>query len=665
MLEVLIALLWGAAIFGGQNALGSILSNSSFAQMCVLFASCRDRTSLRDNCDLQKALLEMLLAAFQVTTATHIKALPENEQVRVNTWLCDRSEYLNRFIRNRNKIQQPVAINLNWNLLLGASPEELASLTGRQRSRELQALKQNIEESIGLSELPPTFRYNFQQDWLPCVNLYLALAIKTNRSVEEFLLLEFQRHVLETLREAQTAVQHIRWLFNNPQNFLLLVQVIDFDLEALRQGMRDLAGQKKEPQGIVEQTSSLLRPDKYLAARDSPVDKVLELLEDAQTKDDLTSASNGRDRYTHRPGFANAEAQGLRPAKNALPTIPQTTAAPDLKSSTTLPSVIAHKLKSSRESPLGVSRTIRCLHTLTGHSDSVVSVAFSPRANILASASWDKSIKIWQLGPNGDDPDSAVPLLRTLTEHSASVYSVAFSPRTHILASGSWDKTIKIWQLEASQLPIALTGHSVPVYSVAFNPRTNILASGSGDETIKLWQLGTGKLLSTLGGHSSFVYSVAFSPDGQLLASGSADRTIKIWDAATGQLLRTLLGNSPVTSVAFSSDGQTLVCACTDETIKLWHLEPGELGADTRPAPTRTLTGHSGEVLSVAVSPRLPILASGSYDKTIKLWQLETGNLICTLTGHYDSVLSVAFSPDGHTLASGSHDKTIKIWRRF
>ncbi|HIK26884.1 MAG: WD40 repeat domain-containing protein [Oscillatoriaceae bacterium SKW80] len=628
MLRVLSTLLWGAVIFGAQNAVGAILGNSSLAQMCLLFTRLRERANSPENSELQKALLEALLKGIKLTTYAPLKILPPEEQEQVQNWLTTTSESITRAKNNISTIQEPEE---TWNSpiqLLRANPEALARLTQRQRSIELRELKKNIENSLELWTLPTAFRYNVEQDWLPCTNLYLAEAIKINSRVEEFFVVELQRHAFETLRAAQTAVQHLRWLFNNPQNFLSLVQVIDFDIEGLRAAVRVLAQQNRSEIASATQPNSNSAEIPIIVS-DPQLDKVIELLEYPQGENP-------------RAPLLKKESKHSRESPQSRETTPT---APNSESS--------------------VIPNWRCVHTLSSHSDSVVSVAFSPRAQILASGSWDKTIKIWQLTTNAEETDTGLPLLRTLSDHSASVYSVTFSPLGNILASGSWDKTVKIWQLDTNQAPITLIGHSVPVYCVAFSPTAPILASASGDETIKLWHLTTGRLLGTLIGHSSFVYSVAFSPDGKLLASGSADKTVKIWHLGSGQLLRTLLGDSPVTSVAFSSDGQILVSGSADETIKLWQLQTYESGSDTRPAPTRTLTGHSGEVLSVAVNPRLPIIASGSYDKTIKLWQLETGNLLRTLTGHYDSVLSVAFSPDGQTLASGSHDKTVKIWRHI
>ncbi|MEP6519738.1 AAA-like domain-containing protein [Microcoleus vaginatus] len=285
--------------------------------------------------------------------------------------------------------------------------------------------------------------------------------------------------------------------------------------------------------------------------------------------------------------------------------------------------------------------------TLTGHSNPVYSVAFSPDGKTLASASSDKTIKLWNLESQKE--------LTTLTGHSRSVWSVAFSPDGLILASASGDKTIKLWNLESQKELTTLTGHSSYIRSVAFSPDGKTLASASYDNTIKLWNLESQKELTTLIGHCDLVNSVAFSPDGLILASASHDKTIKLWNLESQKELTTLTGHSSlVNSVAFSSDGKTLASASFDKTIKLWHLESQK--------ELTTLTGHSSYVRSVAFSPDGKTLASASDDNTIKLWNLESQKPIATLTGHSSYIRSVAFSPDGKTLASASYDNTIKLW---
>ncbi|MDZ8082076.1 MAG: ribosome assembly protein 4, partial [Nostoc sp. DcaGUA01] len=143
------------------------------------------------------------------------------------------------------------------------------------------------------------------------------------------------------------------------------------------------------------------------------------------------------------------------------------------------------------------------------------------------------------LKPNEKKENRAIEV-NTLEGHSSSVISVGFSPDGKTLASASADKTIKLWDVSTGKAIKTLTGHSSSVYSVGFSPDGKTLASGSEDKTIKLWDVSTGKAIKTLTGHSSSVISVGFSPDGKTLASGSEDKTIKLWDVSTGKAIKTL-----------------------------------------------------------------------------------------------------------------------------
>ncbi|MEI3648503.1 MAG: ribosome assembly protein 4 [Dolichospermum lemmermannii FEM_B0920] len=294
------------------------------------------------------------------------------------------------------------------------------------------------------------------------------------------------------------------------------------------------------------------------------------------------------------------------------------------------------------------------VNTLKGHESEVYSVGFSPDGKQLASGSFDKTIKIWDV--------TTGKVLNTLPSEryankgdEGSVSSVGFSPDGQQLASGSFDKTIKIWDVTTGKVLNTLKGHESWVYSVGFSPDGQQLASGSVDKTIKIWDVTTGKVLNTLKGHEGFVYSVGFSPDGKQLASGSEDKTIKIWDVTTGKVLNTLKGHeSRVWSVGFSPDGKQLASGSFDNTIKIWDVTTGKV--------LNTLKGHEDSVWSVGFSPDGQQLASGSFDNTIKIWDVTTGKVLNTLKGHDSWVYGVGFSPDGQQLASGSFDKTIKIW---
>jgi WD40 repeat protein/lysophospholipase L1-like esterase len=289
--------------------------------------------------------------------------------------------------------------------------------------------------------------------------------------------------------------------------------------------------------------------------------------------------------------------------------------------------------------------------TLTGHSYSVESVAFSPDGQTLASGSVDNTVKLWDVASRTE--------VATLSGHSSGVKSVAFSPDGQTLASGSNDCTVKLWDV-ASRTEVATLGsYSSDVTSVVFSPDGRTLASGSYDRTVKLWDVTSRTEIATMKGQC--MQSVAFSPDGQILASGSTDNTVTLWDVASRTEAATLGScSSGVTyvHVAFSPDGQILASGSSDNffigAVTLW-----DVASRTEVA---TLSDHSRGVGSVAFSPDGQTLAFGGDDNTVKLWDVASRTEVGSLSGHSGGVTSVAFSPDGHTLASGSIDGTVQLW---
>jgi WD40 repeat protein len=286
----------------------------------------------------------------------------------------------------------------------------------------------------------------------------------------------------------------------------------------------------------------------------------------------------------------------------------------------------------------------RLIRTLTGHTDVVYVVAFSPDGTLLATGGADKTARLWDIATGKS--------IRTLTCRVGSVAGVAFNPNGTLLATAGGGETIAwLWDVAAGQTVRTLTGHTGGLDGVAFSPDGSLLATVSMDRTARLWDVATGHTVRTL---APGRYGVAFSPDGSLLATANG-RVAVIWDVPAGQTARTLIGHTGgVSGVAFSPDGSLLATVSADKTARLWDVATGQT--------IRTLTGHTEQVVAVAFTPDSALLATASKDKTARVWDIATGQAIRTLTGHTDVVFGVAFSPDGTLLATGSWDKTARLW---
>jgi WD40 repeat protein len=185
-----------------------------------------------------------------------------------------------------------------------------------------------------------------------------------------------------------------------------------------------------------------------------------------------------------------------------------------------------------------------CLQTLEGHSDRVTSVAWSHDAARLASASHDKTVKIWDA--------TTGRCIATLEGHSRSVGSATWSHDAARLASASWDSTVKIWDATTGQCIATLKGHGNKVTSVARSHDAARLASAS-NSAVRIWDATTGRCIATLNGHGDKVTSVAWSHDAARLASASYDDTVEIWDATTGLCITTFEAGRVPRSLQFDT----------------------------------------------------------------------------------------------------------------
>ncbi|MBD2187218.1 serine/threonine-protein kinase [Pseudanabaena mucicola] len=287
---------------------------------------------------------------------------------------------------------------------------------------------------------------------------------------------------------------------------------------------------------------------------------------------------------------------------------------------------------------------------LQAHTDAVQSVALSPNGKMIASASDDGTVKIWDLAG-----DSAVPT-KQIKDQGGWVRSVVFLSDRQIITAGQ-DKNIKIIDLASGKVAKTLTGHTNLINSIAIAKARDLLVSGSYDNTVNIWQISTGKLLRSLKGHKDRVWGVAVSPDGKLAVSASRDKTLKVWEISTGKTLQTLVGHEDaVTCVLVTPDGKQVISGGNDKLIRVWDIASGK--------QLYSLAAHEDGIGAISITSDAKYLISGSKDSpnSIRLWNLQTRASIWNLIGHTDLVTSMVLTNDNLQLITGSQDRNVDIW---
>ncbi len=237
--------------------------------------------------------------------------------------------------------------------------------------------------------------------------------------------------------------------------------------------------------------------------------------------------------------------------------------------------------------------------------------------------------------------------------HEDAVNGIAFGPDGKYLATASDDKTARLWDATSGSEAAPPMTHDGPVNGVAFSPNGKYLATASADKTASLWDTANGSEVAGMD-HDDAVNGVAFSPDGRYLATASKDSTARVWDAVGGREIARMSHEDSVNSVAFSPDGRYLATASRDGTARVWDTASG--GKVTPPMT------HEDIANDVAFSPDGRYLATASRDKTARVWDADSGSEEERIPRE-DRVNSIAFSPDGKYLATASDDKTARVQR--
>jgi WD40 repeat protein len=262
------------------------------------------------------------------------------------------------------------------------------------------------------------------------------------------------------------------------------------------------------------------------------------------------------------------------------------------------------------------------LHRLPTGRDRVTALAVSQKGGFLAAAASTAGegheVRVWRIGPGHNVSSS----FSVTTRHDDVIQHLTFSPDGNLLASAGYNRLIKLWDLKAGKLLHVLKDHSDSVYSLSFSPDGTLLVSGGADRAVKVWDVATGSRLYTLGESTDWVYAVAWAPDGKHLAAAGVDRSIRVWDVdrTGGRIVWSVFAHEgPVTRLVYSRDGKTLYSLSEDRSAKAW---------DTASMVERKFYSRQAEApLAIALSPDQKQLAIGRYDGVVVVLDEATGKV--------------------------------------
>ncbi|MBN1562931.1 MAG: protein kinase [Anaerolineae bacterium] len=292
------------------------------------------------------------------------------------------------------------------------------------------------------------------------------------------------------------------------------------------------------------------------------------------------------------------------------------------------------------------------LHRLTGHTDLLWSVAYSPDGSMIASTSSDQTIRIW-------DAETGQPI-QVLNEdkngHTNGIVAVNFSPDNTQVVTGSWDTNVVVWNLADGTIAYTTADTTVSpqqgVYGVAFTPDGEDIIITSEDSKVYRWHLAT-NAVTVLGTHDAKVYGLSVRDN--MAMTGSFDATARLWDLTTGTFSQLDNDGKGIFSVALSPDHTLALTGTTESVAQLWDVNEGTVLLEIADLP------GSGWVRSVNFSPDGSQFLITIEDHLL-IYDTKTREQLYDFQGHDGQIRAAAFNLDGTRVATASADKTVIIW---
>ncbi|WP_192356027.1 adenylate/guanylate cyclase domain-containing protein [Mesorhizobium mediterraneum] len=278
--------------------------------------------------------------------------------------------------------------------------------------------------------------------------------------------------------------------------------------------------------------------------------------------------------------------------------------------------------------------------TITGHDDLIEHLEFNPvDSNTLVTASHDGTARLWDV--NG--------ILTTDLLHAYPPTFAVFSPDNMHLLTGGGDAKGHLWDVAGRKIAEFDTGEIV--HSATFSPDGTRVATVSLAGRVLVWDVASKRQLAEIESPIGLRH-IQFSPAGDLLAGGSGRGTAQLWDAASGAEVTTIPTSRTLPQVVFNRDGDTLLAA-TGSAAQLVKPDGTEL---------KKLVGHERRITGAAFSPDGRLVATASLDHTARIWSVKDGRTVAILKGHSNELTTVSFSQDGRSVLTASRDGTVRTW---